>query len=161
MLQMIARLAISAPRRVILGALCITIAAAVFGVPVTSSLSNGGFRDPASESARAPAMLAEKFGLGDAQVVVAVNAGVILAALLFMRRMARTVSVRSTSLMTGSKNSCRYSFWVIVVMAKYMLPNPASRAAERNSATGMNGTQAEYCGSPTTHARSRSRGAPS
>lgn len=74
MLQMVARLAISAPRRVALGALCITIAAAIFGAPVTSSLSNGGFRDPASESARASAMLAEKFGLGDAQVVVAVTA---------------------------------------------------------------------------------------
>ena len=74
MLQMIARLAISAPRRVVLGALCVTIAAAVFGAPVTSSLSNGGFRDPASESARASAMLAQNFGLGDSQVVVAVTA---------------------------------------------------------------------------------------
>ena len=34
MLQWIARLAISAPRRVVLGVLCVTIAAAVFGAPV-------------------------------------------------------------------------------------------------------------------------------
>ena len=48
MLQMIARLAIIAPRRIIAGALLMLVATAVFGVPVADKLSNGGFRDPNS-----------------------------------------------------------------------------------------------------------------
>jgi len=47
-----ARLAIAAPRRIITIALFVLIGAAIFGIPVTKSLSAGGFQDPSSESVR-------------------------------------------------------------------------------------------------------------
>ena len=62
MLQRIARLSIAAPRRILAVAVLVMVAAAVFGVPVAKSLSAGGFQDPASESARAIALLGVKFG---------------------------------------------------------------------------------------------------
>ena len=46
LLQAIARLAIAAPRRIIAVALLVMVAAAVFGIPVSKSLSAGGFQDP-------------------------------------------------------------------------------------------------------------------
>ena len=73
MLQGIAGLAIRAPRRIIAAALLIMVAAAIYGVPVTNSLSNGGFRDPTSQSWRASELLADKFDTGDMQMVVAVT----------------------------------------------------------------------------------------
>ena len=82
MLQTIARLAIIAPRRIIVGALLLMVAAAIVGVPVTNSLSNGGFRDPTSQSWHASELLSDKFDNGDMQFVVAVtsDAGVHSAA---------------------------------------------------------------------------------
>ena len=73
MLQEIARSAIAAPRRIITAALLIMVAAAVFGIPVTASLSNGGFQDPTSQSRRASQLIADKFDLGDMQLILAVN----------------------------------------------------------------------------------------
>ena len=73
MLQGIAGLAIRAPRRIIAAALLIMVAAAIYGVPVTNSLSNGGFRDPTSQSWRASELLSDKFDTGDMQMVVAVT----------------------------------------------------------------------------------------
>ncbi len=73
MLQEIARSAIAAPRRIITAALLIMVAAAVFGIPVTTSLSNGGFQDPTSQSRRASQLIADKFDLGDMQLILAVN----------------------------------------------------------------------------------------
>ena len=49
------------------------VAAAIFGVPVTNSLSNGGFRDPTSQSWHASELLSDKFDTGDMQMVVAVT----------------------------------------------------------------------------------------
>jgi RND superfamily putative drug exporter len=69
----IARLAIAAPRRIIAVALLVMVATAVFGIPVTKSLSAGGFQDPTSESARASAMLADTFGQGDMELVISVT----------------------------------------------------------------------------------------
>ena len=57
--------AIGAPRRIIAIALFIVIGAAVFGIPVTKSLSAGGFQDPSSESAKGVALLSDKFHRGD------------------------------------------------------------------------------------------------
>ncbi|CAN5365664.1 MMPL family transporter [soil metagenome] len=74
MLHRIALLAIAAPRRIIAVAVLLMIGAAVFGVPVTKSLSAGGFQDPTSESARATQVLTEKFGQGDMQFVFTVTA---------------------------------------------------------------------------------------
>ncbi|WP_197382026.1 MMPL family transporter [Mycolicibacterium mengxianglii] len=73
MLHRIARLALTAPRRVIAVAVLLMIGAAVFGVPVTGSLSAGGFQDPTSQSARASQILADKFGQGDMQLVFTVT----------------------------------------------------------------------------------------
>jgi putative drug exporter of the RND superfamily len=73
MLNTIARTAIAAPRRVIAVALLIMVGAAVFGVPVTNSLSTGGFRDPTSQSWHASQLLRDKFGAGDMQLALAVT----------------------------------------------------------------------------------------
>ena len=48
-------------------------AAGVFGVPAAASLSGGGFLDPTSESARAAAILAEKFHRGDMEMLLLVT----------------------------------------------------------------------------------------
>ena len=74
MLQRIALLALTAPRRVIAVALLVMVAAGIFGVPVAKSLSSSGFQDPASESARATQLLTDKFGQGDMQMLITVTA---------------------------------------------------------------------------------------
>lgn len=73
MLQRIALLAIAAPRRVLGVAALLMVGAAVFGVPVAKTLSAGGFEDPASESSRATALLTEKFGQSDVQLLFMVT----------------------------------------------------------------------------------------
>ena len=74
MLQRIAHLAISAPRRIIAAAVLVVVAAGIFGIPVAKSLSAGGFQDPTSESSRATQLLTEKFGQGDMQMLITVTA---------------------------------------------------------------------------------------
>jgi putative drug exporter of the RND superfamily len=73
-LQLIARLAIAAPRRVIAVAALATVVAGVFGIPVAKSLCACGFQDPTSESASATQLLSEKFGQGDVQLLIIVTA---------------------------------------------------------------------------------------
>ena len=73
MLRGIARLAIAAPRRMIAVALLVMVGAGIFGIPVTKTLSAGGFQDPSSESWRAARLLSEKFGQGDMWIVIAVS----------------------------------------------------------------------------------------
>ena len=73
MLHRVALLAIVAPRRVLGLAALLMVAAAVFGVPVAKTLSAGGFQDPASESSRATALLTDKFGQGDVQLLFMVT----------------------------------------------------------------------------------------
>ncbi|MBV9512522.1 MAG: MMPL family transporter, partial [Mycobacteriaceae bacterium] len=73
MLPGIARLAIAAPRRIIAVALLVMVATAVFGIPVTKSLSAGGFQDPTSQSAQAQKMLSQTFGQGDMELVISVT----------------------------------------------------------------------------------------
>ncbi|WP_454791504.1 MMPL family transporter [Mycolicibacterium lutetiense] len=78
MLHRIAHLAISAPRRVLVVAALAMVAAGIFGIPVATSLSAGGFQDPTSESAKATQLLSDKFARGDMQLVISVtddNAG--------------------------------------------------------------------------------------
>ncbi|MBV9513554.1 MAG: MMPL family transporter [Mycobacteriaceae bacterium] len=72
MLPRIARLAIVAPRRIIVVAALLALGLAVFGLPVAKSLSASGFQDPTSESARASELLTEKFHRGDVQLLVVV-----------------------------------------------------------------------------------------
>jgi RND superfamily putative drug exporter len=66
-------MAITCPRRVIVVAALLTLALAIFGVPVANSLSASGFQDPTSESARASQLLTDKFGQGDTQLLVTVS----------------------------------------------------------------------------------------
>ena len=73
MLQAIARLALTAPRRIIAVALLIMVGAAVFGIPIAKDLPPGGFGDPTSESSRASRLLSEKFGQGDMRMIIAVT----------------------------------------------------------------------------------------
>jgi putative drug exporter of the RND superfamily len=68
----IARFAIAAPRRIIAAALLVMVGAAIFGIPVSKSLSAGGLYDPTSESWQAAQLLSEKFGQGDMDLVIAV-----------------------------------------------------------------------------------------
>ena len=74
MLQRIAHLAIAAPRRIIAAAVLVTLAAAIFGIPVAKSLSASGFQDPTSESSKATQLLTDKFGQGDVQMLITVTA---------------------------------------------------------------------------------------
>jgi RND superfamily putative drug exporter len=66
-------MAITSPRRVIVVAALLTLALAIFGVPVANSLSASGFQDPTSESARASQLLTDKFSRGDTQLLVTVS----------------------------------------------------------------------------------------
>ena len=74
MLQRIALMAIAAPRRILLAALLLMAGCGVFGVPVAQYLSAGGFQDPSSESARATALLVDKFDQGDMELLISVTA---------------------------------------------------------------------------------------
>ncbi|MFI5507957.1 MMPL family transporter [Mycobacterium sp. NPDC051804] len=74
MLRRIARLAVAAPRRMLVLAALVAVAAGIFGVPVAKSLCACGFEDPSSESAHAKALLKDKFGAGDVQMVITVSA---------------------------------------------------------------------------------------
>jgi len=73
-LHRIAYLAIAAPRRMLVVAALVAVAAAIFGVPVAKSLCACGFEDPASESAKAQQLLTDKFHVGDVQLVIVVSA---------------------------------------------------------------------------------------
>jgi RND superfamily putative drug exporter len=72
-LQRIARLVIAAPRRIVAIALLVMVGTAVFGIPVTKSLSAGGFQDPASESSKAAQLLTDTFNQGDMQLIFTVT----------------------------------------------------------------------------------------
>jgi putative drug exporter of the RND superfamily len=72
-LERLARLGIRAPRRIIALALFVMLATAVFGIPITNSLSPGGFQDPTAESTRAKNLLATKFHQGDTQLLITVS----------------------------------------------------------------------------------------
>ena len=73
-LHRIARLAICAPRRMLIVAALVAVAAGIFGVPVAKSLCACGFEDPSSESAKAQELLTDKFHMGDVQLVIVVSA---------------------------------------------------------------------------------------
>ena len=74
MLQRLALLAISAPRRILAGAILVAVAAGIFGLPVANSLSASGFADPTAESSRATELLTQKFGQGGVQMLITVTA---------------------------------------------------------------------------------------
>jgi RND superfamily putative drug exporter len=134
-LEAIARLAIAAPRRVIAVALLVMVGTAIFGIPVTKSLSAGGFQDPTSQSARAADMLADTFGQGDMQLVISVtsDAGVQSPA-------ARNVG---TGIVDGLKAS---PFVASVSDAWTSPPSPALLSKDGKTGlivAGINGTETE------------------
>ena len=114
MLHGIARLAIAMPRRIIAATALLTLALAVFGVPVAKSLSAGGFQDPASESSRASSLLTGKFGRGDVQLLVTVSArdGIDSAA-------ARAVGADVVNTLNGAPH-------VVDVTSPWTVPPPAA-----------------------------------
>jgi RND superfamily putative drug exporter len=74
MLNGIARIAVAAPRRIIIAAVLLMLAVGAFGVPVAQKLSPSGFQDPTAESSRVAGLLTEKFGKGGVSLVIAVTA---------------------------------------------------------------------------------------
>ena len=74
MLTRLATLGIRAPRRVLGLAGLLLAVTAVLGAPVVSHLSSGGFNDPNSQSQQANALLAQRFGVGDTNLVLTVRA---------------------------------------------------------------------------------------
>ena len=70
MLHRIAKIAIAAPRRVLLIAAFLAAAIGIFGVPVAQHLSPSGFQDPTAQSSRAAEVLTKKFGQGDVPLVI-------------------------------------------------------------------------------------------
>ncbi len=74
MLSRIAQLALHAPKRLLAAAGVLFVLALVFGAPVASHLSNGGFDSPGSPSTRADNLLLSQFKTGDANLIVELTA---------------------------------------------------------------------------------------
>ena len=74
LLHRVALLGITAPKRTIAIAALLLVGAGLFGLPVAKSLSASGLADPGSESARATALLTDRFAQGDAQLLLVVSA---------------------------------------------------------------------------------------
>ncbi|MGE0778429.1 MMPL family transporter [Mycolicibacterium sp.] len=72
-LARIAELALATPRRFLVLAALVAVAAGVFGVPVAKTLCACGFEDPTAESATASRLLTERFGRGDEQLLFVVS----------------------------------------------------------------------------------------
>jgi RND superfamily putative drug exporter len=126
MLARIARLAITAPKRIVAAAALIMVAAAIFGLPVSKSLSAGGFTDPASESVRASDILTNEFNHNDLPLLIAITSegGVHSAA-------ASAVAAEVTSVLKSSPDVTDVaSFWTA--------PPPAAPAlTSRDGKTGI------------------------
>ena len=125
-LQAIARLAIAAPRRIIAVALLVMVATAVFGIPVTKSLSAGGFQDPASESSQAARLLSDKFARGDMQMFITVtsDAG------------AQSTAARAAG--TDIVAQLQASPYVTQVISAWTAPPPAAAALiSKDGKTGL------------------------
>ncbi|WP_319428860.1 MMPL family transporter [Mycobacterium sp. RTGN5] len=72
-LRRVATLALAAPRRFLVTAMLVAVAAAILAVPVAHSLCACGMEDPSSESSRATAMLADDFHQSAQQMVIVVS----------------------------------------------------------------------------------------
>jgi RND superfamily putative drug exporter len=116
MLYRIARLAISAPRRVIIVAVLLMVAIGAFGIPVAQHLSPSGFQDPSAESSRAADLLTEKFGQGDVSLVI-----VVTAPDRFDSPQARSVAGATIDKLTQSGH-------VATVTSAWTAPAPAASA---------------------------------
>jgi RND superfamily putative drug exporter len=129
MLQAITRLAITAPRRIIAVAILVLVGAAVFGIPVISSLSGGGFQDPTSESARATGLLRDRFGQTDQQMLIVVTAP------------AGVRSDQARQVATDIVDRLKRSPWVLNVSSPWTMPpnQPPQAAAQLVSKDNSSG----------------------
>ncbi|PRC43365.1 hypothetical protein C6A85_000000105730, partial [Mycobacterium sp. ITM-2017-0098] len=64
MLDLIYRVAVAAPKRIIAAAVVLMAVAGVLAAPVGSMLSAGGFTDPDAQSNQANRVLIDEFGRG-------------------------------------------------------------------------------------------------
>lgn len=127
MLHRIARLAIAAPRRVLVVAALVMVAAGMFGVPVAKSLSAGGFQDPTSESAQATQLLSDKFNRGDMQLVISVTDDA-----------AGTHSPAATAVGNDIAAELKASPYVTEVSSAWTLPGPAAATLiSKDGKTGL------------------------
>ncbi|MCV7146907.1 MMPL family transporter [Mycobacterium riyadhense] len=138
MLASVARFASGAPKRIVAAATLLLALAAIFGLPVTKSLSAGGFTDPDSESVRASEVLAGTFQHADLQLVIAVSAdnGVHSAA-------ASALAGEVTSVLKRSRDVTD------VISAWSAPPAAAPGLASRDGKTGLiiagiRGSDAEF-----------------
>lgn len=127
MLHRIAHLAIAAPRRVLIVAALVMVAAGIFGIPVANSLSAGGFSDPTSQSAKATQLLADKFARGDMQLVISVT--------------DETAGANSTAALaagTEIAGRLKLSPYVTEVSSAWTLPPPAAATLiSKDGKTGL------------------------
>ncbi|WP_231983938.1 MMPL family transporter [Mycobacterium sp. 852013-51886_SCH5428379] len=72
-LRSVALVALTVPRRIVVAAALVAVAAAIFGVPVAKSLCACGFEDPSAQSSRAAALLTDAFGQGSSQLLIVVS----------------------------------------------------------------------------------------
>lgn len=125
-LQGIARLALTAPRRIVAVAVLVMVGAAIAGAPIAKSLSAGGFQDPTSESWRASRVLSEKFGQGDMRMIIAVTSDAGVQSQVAGAAAADIVrQLRSVPFVSG-------------VTSAWTAPSPAARALISNDGkTGL------------------------
>ncbi len=125
MLHRIAQLALRSPRRILGIAALVMLVTAIFGVPIASHLSAGGFQDPKSESARAARVLTEKFQQSDQQL------------LLTLTDPTGVTSSRARSTGAGIAATLQASPYVLSVTSPWT--SPPAAAAELISRDGTTG----------------------
>jgi putative drug exporter of the RND superfamily len=126
MLQRLTRLAIAAPRRIIAVTVLLFVAAAMFGLPVISHLSGGGFQDPTSESSQAAALLRDKFGRTDQQMLIVVTTP------------AGAHSDQARRVGTDAVDQLKRSPWVLNVSSAWTSsPQAAAELMSKDGKSGM------------------------
>lgn len=125
-LRGVARLAITAPRRIIAAAVLVLVVAGIFGIPVVNRLSAGGFQDPTSESARATELLRDKFGQTDQKMLIALTAP------------AGAHSGEARQVGTDIVDHLKRSPWVIDVSSAWTSPpQTAAQLVSKDDKSGM------------------------
>jgi len=115
-LERISRLALAAPRKVLMVAGLLALALGIFGIPVADKLSPSGFQDPNAESSRVARLLAEKFGQGDVPLIFTVTAP------------DRYDSPRAVVVVSGILDQLAKSGKVAAVTSAWTTPQPANAA---------------------------------
>ncbi|WP_448448838.1 MMPL family transporter [Mycolicibacterium sp. XJ775] len=126
MLQRLAQVTLIAPRRVLAGAALLIALLGLFSSSVSGSLSAGGGFDPSSESARANALLEQKFGRSQWQLVITVSA----------QQDVRDGPARALG--TSIVDQLRASPHVLSVTSPWTVPPPdAQRLISRDGSSGL------------------------